>query len=134
MNHIPNASRINATSFACTARVYELIARLLLFAIAVSLMTAPMTQRIWTWDHFLHGGQDFESTALTILAILCLVLVLSHHGKQQVDLLFAARRLFSVICYSRALTRPMRSEAVSTFPSERLSSPVSGMYPLPLQI
>ena len=48
---------------------------------AASLTTMPLTQRIWTWDHFLHGGHDFESVALLFLIFFCLVLVLSKHCK-----------------------------------------------------
>jgi hypothetical protein len=103
-------------------------------AIAVSLITMPLTERIWTWDHFLHGGQDFEFTALAILTTLCLVLVLALHCKQSVGLLLAARHLFSLICHDFVLARTTRSDAISTFRNERVSSPVLGMDSLPLQI
>ncbi len=134
LNHTPNTSRLDLTAFTCSTRVYARIGRLLLMAIAVSLITMPLTERIWTWDHFLHGGQDFEFTALAILATLCLVLVLAQHHKQSVDLLLAARRLFSLICYDCVLARTRRSDTISTFRNERVSSPVLGMYSLPLQI
>ena len=134
MNHTPNTSRLDVTAFACSARVYARIGRLLLMAIAVSTITVPLTERIWTWDHFLHGGQDFEFTALAILTTLCLVLVLAQHCKQSVDLLLAARHLFSLICHDCVLAKTTRSDAISTFHHERVSSPVLGMYSLPLQI
>jgi hypothetical protein len=35
----------------------------------------PFTQGLWSWDKFLHGGQDFELGLLIILTCLCLVLL-----------------------------------------------------------
>ncbi len=35
----------------------------------------PITQGIWSWDKFLHGGQDFELGLLIIVTCLCLVLL-----------------------------------------------------------
>ena len=134
MNHTPNTSRLDPTAFACTARIYARIGRLLLIMIAVSLITMPLTERIWTWEHFPHGGQDFEFTALAILTTLCLVLVLAQHCKQSVDLLIAARHLFTLICHHFVLARTTRSDTVSTFCNERVSCRVLGMYSLPLQI
>jgi len=60
---------------------------------AVSLGTMPVTQRIWTWDRFLHGGHDFELCALMALIFLSLVLVLSKHCRRCIELLFAQSRL-----------------------------------------
>jgi hypothetical protein len=134
LKHTPNTSRLESPAFACMARIYARIGRLLLILIAVSLITMPLTERIWTWDHFLHGGQDFEFTALAILTTLCLVLVLAQHCKQSVDLLVAARHLFSLICHHFVLARTTRTDTTSTFRNERVSSPVLGMYSLPLQI
>ena len=134
LNHTPNTSRLDLTACVCEARVYARIGRLLLIVISVSLITMPLTERIWTWDHFLHGGQDFEFTALAILTTLCLALVLAQHCKQSVDLLLAARHLFSLICHDCVLAKTTRSDAISTFRNERVSSPVLGMYLLPLQI
>ena len=134
MNHTPNTSRLDLTAFGSSARVFARIGRLLLMVIAVSLFTMLLTERIWTWDHFLQGGQDFEFTALAILTTLCLVLVLAQHCKQSVDLLLAARHLFSLICHDCVLAKTTRSDTCSTFRNERVSSPVLGMCSLPLQI
>ena len=41
------------------------------------MVTSPLTQEVWTWDRFLHGGQDFESGVLLVLVSLCLVLLLA---------------------------------------------------------
>jgi hypothetical protein len=93
----------------------------------------PLTQYIWTWDHFLQGGQDFEFGVLTILIALCLVLLLAHHFKQSVAELLAAWNLFLYI-YDRVLDITTRSEAISAFRCEQLPSSILGIYNLPLQI
>ncbi len=49
---------------------------MLLALVAVCLLSSPVTQRLWTWDGFLHGEQDFETGAFLILISLCLVMVL----------------------------------------------------------
>lgn len=64
----------------------------------------PFTQHLWTWDRFLHGGQDFESGALLILASLCLALVMVKCCKRSVELLLAAGRLFLLAPPGRDLT------------------------------
>lgn len=48
----------------------------LLALVAVCLLGSPVTQQLWAWDRFLHGGQDFETGAFLILISLCLILVL----------------------------------------------------------
>ena len=63
--------------------------RVVLALTAVALLTMPITQHIWTWDHFLRGGQDFETCASMTLVCLCLILVLARCCKQSVDALFA---------------------------------------------
>jgi hypothetical protein len=101
---------------------------------AISLMTAPLTQRIWTWDHFLHGGQDFESSVLMILITLCLALLLSQLCKQSVKRLLSTCPLFSFICDYLWLARTAPGEAITAFRSERVPNPTSGIHNLPLLI
>jgi hypothetical protein len=133
MDHTPNAILPGLNALICTARVCARIGRFLLILIAVSLITMPLTQYIWTWDHFLQGGQDFEFGVLTILIALCLVLLLAHHFKQSVAELLAAWNLFLYI-YDRVLDITTRSEAISAFRCEQLPSSILGIYNLPLQI
>ena len=119
---------------ACAARVLAWIGRSLLILTTVSLLTMPVTQHIWTWDHFLHGGQDFELNTLFVLSILCLVLVLLKHGKQSIDSLFANWCLLAFIFNHRRLVRtPMRG-AFLILLAERVPSPDLAIYNLPLQI
>ena len=134
MNHTSNANQLDLNAFSLAARFYVEIGRFLLMLTAVSLITMPLTQHIWTWVHFLQGGQDFELGSLAILSILSLVLLMARHCKQSVDLLLAAARLFSFICDDHGLTRTSRSEAIAAFYSERVFSPILGIYSPPLQI
>jgi hypothetical protein len=134
LNLTPNAHRLDLNAFSCVTRLYARIVCFLLLITAISLITAPLTQYLWTWDHFLHGGQDFEFGALAVLTTLCLVFLLAQSCKQRVGLLFAAWHLLSFICDDRVLARTARSKTILAFRGERVSSPVLDIYNLPLQI
>ena len=71
------------------------IGRLLLVLAAIVVLTMPLTQNVWTWDHFLRGGQDFEAWTFTVVLILCLAVLLSQLCKRRLDLLFAACRMLA---------------------------------------
>ena len=97
------AGRLHLEDLAWVVRGPVAISRLLLILAAVSSLTTPVTQKIWTWDHFLHGGQDFETVTLAILVILCLTILLSYICKRQMESLFAACRLMGFTLSSREL-------------------------------
>lgn len=82
------------------------LSRVLLLLVAVELVTMPLTQHIWTWDGFLHGGQDFELGLLMIVVCICLVLLRAQHGKQRLPLLLASRRLL-VLAFGGGRWSPM---------------------------
>jgi hypothetical protein len=63
------------------------ISRLLLILASILLVANPVTQHIWTFDRFMHGGHDFETSALLIVAALCLVLVLAQRRQRVFDLI-----------------------------------------------
>jgi hypothetical protein len=110
------------------------IGRFLLLLCAISLTTTPVTQRVWGWDHFLRGGQDFELTALMLLTALALVLVLSRHCRQCVDLLLAAYGRLG-----RKFTKPglmgiAQASSFSTQLTKPVTAPLSSIYTVPLQI
>ena len=134
MNRTPKANSLDLNAFSCAARVYAGMARFLLLLTAISLITMPLMQHIWTWDHFLQGGQDFELGTLAILTALCLVLLLDRHFEQSVGLLLAACHLFSFISAYRAWAADSRNGAISAFRSGRVPSPTPGIYNMPLQI
>ena len=128
------AIRPNRNLFASAARVFAGIGRILLSLIAVLLVTAPLTQHVWTWDHFLYGGQDYESSTLMILVFLSLVLVLAQHCKQSMSLLFAAWCQGSFLSRDPLLRRIALEGPFSISHSECGASPGLEMYSLPLQI
>ncbi|HEX4064988.1 MAG TPA: hypothetical protein VHZ09_03110 [Acidobacteriaceae bacterium] len=70
------------------------LSRLLLFLVAIELLTMPVTQQFWAWDRFLHGGQDFELTLLITVSCLCLVLLRAQHCRQRLGLLLAVCGLY----------------------------------------
>ena len=126
--------RQDLNACACAARVLARIGRSLLILVIVSLLTMPVTQHLWTWDRFLRGGQDFELTALLVLSIICLVLVLSKHGKQGIDSLFANWcRLALIFDYRRLVRTPARGAFLIQL-AERVPSPDPAICNLPLQI
>jgi hypothetical protein len=69
------------------------LGRFLLFVAAIELLTMPVTQGLWTWDKFLHGGQDFELGLLAIITCLCLILLRTEQSKRSLDLLLLIKTL-----------------------------------------
>lgn len=95
MDHTPHVNRPQYDTFASLARGPAIIGRFLLVLAAVELLSMPLTQYAWTWDHFLHGGMDFESSLLFLVVCLVLLLVLRDHCRQDENLR-APRRWLSL--------------------------------------
>ena len=110
------------------------IARALLILTAISLITMPVTQHLWTWDRFLHGGRDFELSTLMILSFLGLVLVLSKNLKQCIDSFLSALCILAFACDERMPIKIASARVFSTFRSEYVAGSVAGMYSTPLLI
>lgn len=127
-----NASRPDLN--ACTAQGFARISRYLLILIAMSLVTMPITEHIWTWDHFLQGGQDFELGALLVLSIFCLVLLLSRQCQQWVDLSLSTWCLASLEFVNHALPPICLAGEVSVFYSGTRGDPGTLTQDFPLQI
>jgi hypothetical protein len=110
------------------------LGRFLFILSAISLLTAPLTQHLWTWDHFLHGGQDFELATLMVLTSVAFVLVLSRQCRENVDLLLVPGRLPA----GRSGTGGLRANAghwrLSMLRPEPVSGPAGSIYRTPLQI
>ena len=64
---------------------------------ALMIFVMPWTEYFWSFDKFLRGGQDFELGLLSLAALLCLVVVLLQHGRQNVSFLLATRRWLSFV-------------------------------------
>jgi len=125
----PSIGRPDLNAFAYTPRMRVWVSRLLLMLAVLVMIATPLTQHLWTWDNFLHGGQDFETSVLLVLTSLCLLLVLARYGKQGIDLFLAARRLVG-------LFPPLLAKVSSaTSPcDERVTIPLPVTHNLPLQI
>jgi hypothetical protein len=67
------------------------LSRGLLLLIALELITMPLTQNLWTWDKFLHGGQDFELGLLITVTCICLALLCTEQSRCDLELLVAIR-------------------------------------------
>lgn len=133
LDHPLNASLPSLNALACAARIVAGFGWSLLFLVAVSLLTMPITQRLWNWDHFLRGGQDFELSVFLVLSFFCLVLVLSRHCKQCVDSLFAAG---SRLAYEPSDQRRGGASLLGAFPlrAKCPGDPTRDLFSLPLQI
>ena len=105
---------------------------LLLALVGLSQITMPFTQHLWTWDRFLHGGQDFETGVFLILISLCLIVVMTRACRSGIERLLAclhrlvAGPLFRPTAIVLALTSPCSQHAVG--------SPFEAAKSLPLRI
>ena len=115
--------------FRQAAHLYANAGRLLLLLATTVLIAIPFTQHIWTWDHFLRGGHDFETNTLLFLTAMCLVLVLVQICKQCLMLLFISSAWFSPRRSTIALPAQNSSSQGSDIPDNP-----GAAYNLPLQI
>jgi hypothetical protein len=73
--HLSILARTSLCAFLEAARSAVCLSRVLLLLVAIESITMPITQGVWSWDKFLHGGQDFELGLLIIVTCLCFVLL-----------------------------------------------------------
>ncbi len=134
MKHILNARRTISVGFAFVFEGPVAIGRFLLMLAAISTLTMPLTQDLWTWDHFLRGGQDFETGMLTIVLILCLAVLLSQVCKKNLDGWFTVQHVLAFTFRHGEL--PGRSLVGASFVSrlEQRNGTAIDAYSLPLQI
>jgi hypothetical protein len=93
----------------------------------------PVTERLWTWDHVLQGGRDFELSMILVLSFLCLVLVLSRHGRRYFDQLFAS---WCTLAAAFACSGPAKTSLAHRMLAlvDQRRSPAMSMQRFPLQI
>lgn len=130
MHHWFNTGRPEWIGFAHPRHGFKSVGRLLLILAAVLLVALPFTQQVWTWDRFLHGGQDFETTVLLILTSLCLALVIARGCRQGIVLLLT---LWSQFLLRRCSAILPPSPISATWVSGSARPPIA-TYNLPLQI
>ena len=134
MTSVHLTSRLHLKTLADLSKGPIVIGRLLVGLTTLLLAVMPLTEHLWTWDKFLRGGRDVEFGLLGIASILCLVLVLSQHYKQVINLLLTLRRLIGFALYLDDGSICATPEITSSFPQGRTEAPALGTYNLPLQI
>ncbi|MGA7523135.1 MAG: hypothetical protein WBW84_11815 [Acidobacteriaceae bacterium] len=121
-------------AFASRTQVCIDLSRLLLGLAFVELLTMPITQHFWTWDHFLRGGQDFELGLFVIVSCLCLVLLRAQHCQQKVRLILAFCCLLFVRFRPRLFTLLATVGVSAAVPDPPLGPRPAGVFCIPLQI
>ena len=127
-------SRFDLNSCACTARVLAYAGRYLLILSALSLLTMPITEHLWTWDHFFQTGRDYELSTLMVLTFLCLVLVLSKQRKQCVDVSLSLCHILAFQFTDGTAPVICMPVEVSVVDPEPVTGTGTGMRGFPLQI
>jgi hypothetical protein len=134
LNHAPYMNRQQHDASAFLADAPIIIGRFLLLFAALELVSMPLTQYAWTWDHFLRGGMDFESSLLLLVICLGLLLVLRHHCRQDENLRTPRWHLSLHFFYTGQSVATSGTGVLSAFCRERRASSDLAMYNLPLQI
>jgi hypothetical protein len=110
-----------------------LMSRLVASLMAFLLAVMPLTEYLWTWDQFLHGGQDLEFGLLGIAAVLGIACILSLHTAKWITLLVTAQRF--ILQRVLGLFACSTSELLTRgYPSKKIPDPGLDLYNLPLQI
>ncbi len=116
------------------SRLSLLIGRALVLFTALLLAFMPLTEHLWTFDEFFRSGQDLEFGLLALATILCLVLVVSQHRKQVVNVLLSVWRW---TVSSRCGVVPLLYgvlDRLALFRASTRSDYPRSTYSLPLQI
>lgn len=115
-------------------QVCATLSRFLLLLATIELITMPLTQQVWTWDHFLHGGQDFEFGLLTIVTCLCLGLLRAQHCRQGIKILLAVRWLLSRVSRCLECSGMMHAASIPVVRVRYMTDLGPPLLSLPLQI
>jgi hypothetical protein len=111
-----------------------LAGRFFIALVIVLIMGSLFTVRYWTFDNFPHGGQDFELTLITLMALICLVLLVAVYAKRGVEVIFDVGRILSLIFSNQ---RSEESAGVALPPSYHgppIASSALASYNVPLRI
>lgn len=134
LGHTPHLNRSRNHASAIRAHAPEIIGRILLLFAAVELISMPLTQYAWTWDHFLRGGTDFESSLLFLVVCLGLLLVLRYHYRQGENLCVPTLRLsLPIFDIVKSAVTSATGVLLPFHPERRASSDLAACS-LPLQI
>ena len=133
MIQFPILARDRLYALFVSVRSAVCLSRILILVVAIETLSMPFTQGLWSWDKFLHGGQDFELGLLIILTCLCLVLLRVQQSELCLRRGFVLRDLLP-----KALRRAASASLAFSFPTgHRPQIPVSllpARAALPLRI
>ena len=101
---------------------------------ALMIFVMPWTEYFWSFDKFLRGGQDFELGLLSLAALLCLVVVLLQHGRQNVAFLLAIRRWLTFVSRDPDLMSMRSLDGVNAALFAASASAALWTYNLPIQV
>lgn len=134
MSQTPNVLWPRTNAATCSPAALARLGRILLVLTAVSLLTMPVTERVWTWDNLAEGGKDFELSMILVLSFFCLVLVLLKQGKQCIASMFASWRQIALIASQGGVVRSALAAALVSVSCESMPRPDLSMQNTPLQI
>ena len=134
MDHTKYMNRSHSEVSPFLAHAPEKVGRFLLLIAAIELISMPLTQYAWTWDNFLHGGMDFESSLLFLVVGLGLLLVLRYHRRQGENSCVSRWRLSLPIIETDKSAANLGTRALLLFHRERRASSDFATCNLPLQI
>lgn len=134
MNRLLIAASIHLDPLLQRARPIVCLSRILLCVVALELLTMPVTQGLWTWDKFLHGGQDFELGLLVIVTCLCLLLLRAEQSKLYIGMLVLIRAFLLFLPQARCqsperLPLDFCSSSGRPAPNTRHLSPPADLIP-----
>ncbi|MFY9745803.1 MAG: hypothetical protein WBH45_00705 [Acidobacteriaceae bacterium] len=121
-------------AFANSTQVCAWLSRLLLALAAIELVTMPLTQHLWTWDRFFHGGQDFELGLFVIVSCLCLVLLRAQHCRLGIRFLLALQRFFRIPRLCDVFPNPLWAGGLTVASPDRQNHRSSGAFLTRLRI
>ena len=134
LNCIPIVAWLRLNALLDIGWVCGWLSRMLLLLVAVELITMPITQHLWTWDKFLHGGQDFELGLLMVVMCVCFVLLRTQHCRQNLGPLLAIGTFLLLVLKQRERVRLLRSGHVAADTDDPLLSGPFSRRRLPLLI
>ena len=108
--------------------------RVLLSVMLVLISVMPLTEYLWHFDQFLHGGYDFELGLLAVASIFCLAVVLVQQGRLDLAVAFVLQRLYSVLKRAGLRMYTWSREHVPLLYSAPSGSSSLGIYTLPLRV
>lgn len=113
MSRLLHRRWLNLNAFADRSCLLVKICKLVLLLVCTLLVAMPWTQHLWTWDRFLHGGQDFETGLLLILTSLCLIPVLVRSCKAAMRCIWFCLKVLNI--RPRALRHLLLTRRARTF-------------------